>query len=57
MIEDCERRHDGGEDLPRHLKHWLSEHIPVEDKASAKVLAERGRIDAALAETARHGSF
>ncbi|MFZ5637485.1 MAG: bacteriohemerythrin [Pseudomonadota bacterium] len=47
MIEDCERRHANGEnnvgeDLLRYLKHWLSEHILIEDKAYAKVLAERG---------------
>ena len=47
MIEDCERRHAAGEEnvgaeLLGYLKHWLSDHILVEDKAYAKVLLERG---------------
>lgn len=47
MIEDCERRHamgeaNVGEELLKYLKHWLSEHILVEDKNYARVLVARG---------------
>lgn len=47
MIEECETRQAKGEtnvaaDLLQYLKTWLAEHILVEDKAYAKVLAERG---------------
>jgi len=47
MIEDCERRHANGEqnvgaELLNYLKHWLSEHILIEDRGYAKVLIERG---------------
>jgi hemerythrin len=47
MIEDCERRHAGGENnvgeaLLRYLKGWLSDHILVEDRDYAKVLIARG---------------
>lgn len=47
MVEDCEKRHAEGENnvgaaLLDYLKHWLSEHILVEDMRYAKVLVARG---------------